>query len=231
MSVFLLAFLLLANVDPGLLAPGPREWSAQVQKLRERLAEADAIGSAEARLHNRLAQGPIQGKALCATEENRSLVARSRIFGAAYRDAVQSARADADRLRRMMAEPTLQPLLWKDQRQAAEGLLDRVEAHSVRYREMASWQQRHLATAAKSCPVVPVPAEGLGGSATGRVAVIALGGGRICPWGLPADGRVLVLPGAGACYEPGESCGCKPVPQAPGAVLGPAETETDSSGR
>lgn len=222
MLTLLLALPLFAVVDPGILAPGPVEWTAQVRRLEQKLGDADALGAAEARIHNHLAQGPIPGRSLCATGENRSLVTRSALFGAAYRDAVQAARADGTRLRRMLGEPTLQPLLWKEERQRAEALLERVEAHVVRYREMAAWQRRHLAQAVKSCPTELVAAEGMGGVATAKVAVVGVGGGTICPFGMPADGTVVVLPRPEACHSPGADCGCTPVPQAPGAVIGPA---------
>lgn len=225
MNVFFLPLLLVSLIDPGVLAPGPGEWRAQIRRLEERLGEADAIGAAEARIHNELAQGPIQARALCSTEANRSLLTRSTAFGAAYRDAVQSARADGTRVRRMLGEPTLQPLLGKEQREHAQTLLGRVEGHAIRYREMAAWQQRYLAQAARSCPMELVPTEGVGGLATAKVAVLATGGGRICPFGIPADGRVVVLPSPDACHSDGEVCGCTPRPQAPAAVLGPVAAD------
>lgn len=210
----------LAAIDPSLLAPGPVEWAAQVLELRKRLDEADAVGIAEARIQNRLAIGPMTREALCATEESRSLLARSLVFGAGYRDAVQAARAHGERLRRMLAEPTLQPLLWQEQRQNAEILLQRVEAHVVRYREMSSWQVRHLAAAARSCPTPLSSAKGLDGEAAKRVAVVGVGGGSICPQGAAADGRVIVLAEPLACHAT-HGCDCKPLPVAPGAVIGP----------
>ena len=53
-------------------------------------------------------------------------------------------------------------------------------------------------------------------------AVIGLGGGRLCPDDLPADGKVVVLKGTSACYS-AEGCDCDPAMVLPGAVLGVAE--------
>jgi len=216
----LLALLLLA-FDPALLAPGPGELRAQTARLEAQLAEADAVGVAEARIHNRLAEGPLrQGRAaLCEGEENRSLLARSRLFGAAYRDRVQSARASADRLRRMLAEPTLEPVLVPEERARAEALLARVEEHARRYGEMAAWQARHLEPALSRCRPALAPAPGLAGPRGAGTAVAGVGGGLVCPGNHPADGSVVVLPEPLACWDEA-SCRCAPMPVTPGAVLG-----------
>ncbi|WP_373048302.1 hypothetical protein [Vulgatibacter sp.] len=222
MKLPLLALLLASSLDPALLAPGPQELRAQVATLRRHLGEADAIGRAEARIHNQLAQGPVAegSAALCASEESRSLLARSTAFGSAYRDRVQTVRADAVRLRRLVAEPTLQPILRREQREQADALLARVDDHVRRYREMAAWQARFLQPAIQRCKPALAAAPGIPGERGEGTAVIGIGGGKVCPGGVPADGTVVVLPEPRACY--GErDCSCAPMPVTAGAVLGP----------
>ena len=222
MKLPLLAALLATSLAPSLLAPGPQELRAQMSTLRRHLEEADAVGRAEARIHNALAQGPLpQGAAaLCADDGSRSLLARSRVFGGAYRDLVQTARADAGRLRRLIAEPTLEPILRREQKQQADALLARVDEHVRRYREMAAWQLRYLEPALQRCKPELAAAPGLPGERFARTAVSGVGGGRICPGGAPADGTVVVLDEPRACYGVAD-CSCAPVAVEPGAVLGP----------
>ena len=111
---------LLFAVSPALLAPGPQELAEATSVLRRHLVEADAIARAEARIHNGLAGSLALGQPLCGDDVSRSLLARSQAFGQAYRDAVQTARADAGRLRRLLAEPTLEPILRPERRAQIE---------------------------------------------------------------------------------------------------------------
>jgi hypothetical protein len=153
MKVLALAFLLTALVDPSLLAPGPQELRARITTMRAHLDEADTAGRAAARIHNQLAEEP----ASCANETTRSLLAQSRIAGRAYRDAVQAARADGARLRRLLAEPTIEPILDREQRERAEGLLARVGDHERRFGELAAWQARFAEPMIARCkpPLAP----------------------------------------------------------------------------
>lgn len=218
----LLAAALAVTADPSLLAPGPQELRAQVATLRRHLDDADAVGHAESRIHNALAQGALpQGPtALCADDASRSLLARSRVFGRAYRDLVQTTRSDAGRLRRLLAEPTLEPILRREQRATADALLARVDEHVRRYRELAAWQARYLEPALQRCRPELAAGQGLPGERSPRTAVTGVGGGRICPANQPADGRVVVLDAPRACYGV-DDCTCTPTPVDPGAVLGP----------
>jgi hypothetical protein len=222
MKLPLLLVFLAAAADPSLLAPGPRELREQMITLRGRLEEADAVGRAEARIHNALAQGqlPRGAAALCEDPAGRSLLARSRVFGSAYRDLVQIVRADAGRLRRLIAEPTLEPILRREQREHADALLARVDEHVRRYRELAAWQARYLEPAIRRCKPELVTAPGLPGERQQRTAVAGVGGGKICPGGQPADGSVVVLEDPRACHG-ATDCNCAPMPVTPGAVLGP----------
>jgi hypothetical protein len=210
------------------LAPGQPDYLHHRRALAERLAEADAVGVALTRVHNSLGGLLSAGLAKpCESERARSLAARTRPLGAAYRDAAQSARAEAARVRTLLQAPTLAPLLQDEDRNAAEGLLQRSAAHARRYLELHAWQERFVEPFLRQCDAKLVPAEGLPGAGPtgpgneeGPVAVLGLGGGRICPGNYVADGRVLILLSPKACYG-GPTCTCEPRPVLPGAVLGP----------
>jgi hypothetical protein len=212
------------------LAPGQPDFVDHRRTLEERLAEADAVEVALARVHNALAAllGATPPRP-CESELGRSLLARSRPLGAAYRDTTQAARAEASRLRALLLAPTLTPLLLEEDRRAADALLQRTVLHAREYQEILAWQQHFVDPLIQRCAVALMPAEGLPGagplvdSSDEPVAVVGLGGGKICPGNLPADGRVLVLRSPKACYG-GSSCACEQRPVLPGAVLGPPAT-------
>jgi hypothetical protein len=65
-------------------------------------------------------------------------------------------------------------------------------------------------------PGIPSPGVPAAGERPG-IAVVGLGGGSICPLGLPAHGRVVVIDGPACVSRAG--CACEPVPVHPGAVL------------
>lgn len=211
-----------------LIAPGPVELSSATGQLDERLARASAIALAMGRFHatwgELLATG---GKPdPCADPAMGSLVARSRAFGAAYRDAIQDARAASDRLAYLHAAVTVAPLLDESDRVAFSRAQAEV-AHDVAvYLELSAWQIRFVEPYARGCEVALGQAEGLawtGPVATTdprAVAVLGLGGGYVCPGAAPADGRVVVVDGV-ACIAGDTACGCVPLPVLPGAVLTP----------
>jgi hypothetical protein len=229
----LVSFLCASAVPPPSpaargLAPGQPDFLQHKRALTEKLAQADALGVALMRIQNAI--GGILSSAPqkpCESEQARSLAARTRPLGAAYRDAAQSARAEAARVRSLMQAPTLAPLLQEEDRNATESLLQRSGAHSHQYLESAAWQERFVEPLLRQCQVKLVPAEGLPGAGPAGereegspVAVLGIGGGRICPGNYAADGRVLVLLSPKACYG-GPACACEPRPVLPGAVLGP----------
>lgn len=207
------------------LAPSQPDFVARRQLLEQKVAGADAIGLALERIHNALARilAAPNGR-ICESAEGRSLAARTRPLGVAYRDAVQSSRADAARLKSLVGAPTLSPLLQDADIKAAEQLIQKSGLHVRKYLEMLAWQQRFVDPAFDRCEVTLGTAEGLPGvtpeGEVSPVAVIGIGEGKVCPGGFSAQGRVLLLHSAKACYG-ASSCDCELRPVLPGAVLGP----------
>ncbi|MCK6548692.1 hypothetical protein L6R52_22805, partial [Myxococcota bacterium] len=100
-------------LEPSMLAPGPDDFARALERTSTLLDESEAVGRALQRLHNRWAELAANGKlkSPCTIDEARSIAARSRVFGAAHRDAVQAARAAGRRLQRIVSAPTVVPAL------------------------------------------------------------------------------------------------------------------------
>lgn len=222
----LLSLVALLAADPARLAPSPADLDAAFGELESRLVEAEALADATARLQNAWVESGAPGRPPCSDPADAALVARAAAFGREWQAAAQAARASGDRLRPLLEAPTLAPLLEPVARARAEGLLARVDLDVARYAEASAWQGRYLTPASARCPAPLAPAAGLARSepdlpgGAPAVALAAVGGGRICPMDLPADGRVVVSPTGRACLGV-SGCGCEPVLVLPGAVLGP----------
>lgn len=213
-----------------LIAPGPTELDEAVAEMHARVDRMDAVGDALARVQNAWGERMATGTPTdpCTDPAAASLAARSRVLGDAWRDGVQSSRAQLDRLERLWAAPTVVPLLDDADHDTADAFRATVDRHVRSWSEAAAWQSRIVEPAVRKCPdLALVPVEGLpyaGAPARRddpvRVAVIAVGGGLICPAALPADGRVVVTGGT-ACWDAGDACSCALEPVLPAAVLGP----------
>jgi hypothetical protein len=209
-----------------LVAPGPVELATATLDLDDRLARAAALAEVMGRLHGAWGEALATGATpdACADPAFGSLLARSRAFGAAYRDAVQDARASLDRLAYIQTAVTIVPLL--DARDRTEFARDRaeVERHAAVYLELRAWQTKFVEPSARDCDPPLSATDGI--AWTGAVAatdlrevgVIATGGGYVCPGAWPADGRAVVVSGL-ACIAADATCGCVPTPVQPGAVL------------
>ncbi len=224
------------GADKRWLAPGPALLAEESAALERRLLAAEAVGEAVIRLQNRIGERLAAGAKVCADPEARELVARVKPFGAAWRDAAQAARAQSERVEHLRQAPTLAPLLDDAERGRLERLHRRAEKTARLFLEARAWQRQHVepqasrkGRGAETCPEVPSvgpglapgePATAASGDVEGAVAVIGIGGGRLCPANLPADG-VAVLESPRACWDPDDTCTCKPEPVLPGAVLGP----------
>lgn len=159
----------------------------------------------------------------CEIEDE--LAARMRVFGAAWRDAVQVARVRSERLGRLTSAATVVPLLDDEARRRAQQVRERVSAQERAWMEYRAWHAQYAAASARGCSqVVTHAAAGLPAArpwldVDRPVAVVAVGGGMLCPAGVPADGRVVVVDGA-ACVGDA-SCACVAAVVLPGAVLAP----------
>lgn len=222
----LLCLIVLLAADPSRLAPSPSALDTAVAELDSRLVEAEALAEATARLQNAFVEAGAVAHKACAVPADAALVARAAAFGAAWGSAAQAARASADRLRPMLEAPTIAPLLEPAARSRVDALLARVDADTRLYLEASAWHARIMAPAVARCRTPLSPAPGLDRTEPDRaraapaVALAAVGGGRLCPMDLPADGRIVVAPTGRACLG-AEGCGCEPVAVLPGAVLGP----------
>src|SRR5262249_12100079 len=154
------------------------------QALVEKLAQAEAIGVALKRVQNALASSMAHAQeATCEVTPLLSWVARSRPLGAAYRDAVQSVRVEAGRVRTLLAAPTVSPLVDENDRRDAESLLNKSVAEARQYLEVLAWQRRFVDPLWERCKPELSPAEGISAGVLAQytplekpIAVIAVGG-------------------------------------------------------
>jgi len=171
----------------------------------------------------------------CTTPWLLDLGARSRELGRAFRDAVQSTRVQGRRIENLTVEPTVQPLLDPETNHRVLSLLARVDDLVRSYPEAASWQEHYVEPLLAGCEPALVPAAGIAdaapaaakdGGAAGSparksklIAILAFGGGWLCPGAVPAAGVMLVS--GEICYSASETCDCEPVEVSPATVLGP----------
>jgi hypothetical protein len=214
--------LLIISAGPDWLVPDLDLYAAQVRALEAKLGQAEAIEIALARVQNQLAERLRVGRGHCQDAEGQSLVARSRVFGPALRDAVQAARAEEARVRALQEAATIAPLIDDRERARVRRLAAAVKSSHRKFLVSAEWQRRFVERQAPCHPslaTAPGLPEPDGDPPKAPVAVIGIGGGRVCPAGVRAEG-VIVLERPAACYG-GEVCACTPSAILPGAVLGP----------
>jgi len=150
----------------------------------------------------------------------------------------------ARRIENLIVEPTVQPLIDPETNHKVLSLLARIDDLVRRYPEAASWQERYVEPLLAGCEPALVPAPGIAdavpaaGTNSGAVAmpmlarkgpliaVIAFGGGWLCPGAVPAAGVMLVS--GEICYSASEACDCEPAAVSPATVLGP-ETKAGSA--
>lgn len=220
--LLLLTTLPAARATPAeALAPGPRELAEAQAELASRLATSEAIGRAVSRLQTAWVTSPGKG---CEDPDRAALADRARHFARAWHDAVQRVRVQADRTARLVASPTVVPVVDAERRAGIDALMARVDSQEQGWLELVAWSAR---ARLQDCGVGLRPSPGLPdatvrpeGERRAAVAVTAVGGGFLCPLGAPADGAVAVVAGA-ACWAEQSFCGCDPAPVEPGAVLGP----------
>ena len=207
-----------AGLEPSdLLAPGPKELDEALGELERRLDKADAAATALIRTHNALGEAfaSTEGRLACDAPVMK-YVARTTPLGEGYRDRVQAARAQGERVAAIARAPTVLSLATGPVKTRADAATSRLAAHERSYAELDAWQVRFVAPLQKRCHPKLTPDEGLGETASGWVAFVALVPGRVCPGAEVATGFAVVE--GPACMSL-TSCACTPVPVAPGAVL------------
>lgn len=216
-------------VDPDLVAPGPLELLDAVDELEARISGAQAVAVALQRTQNALAEGLASSRTPpgCDDAWTGMLAARTAPLGAGLRDRVQASRAQLERVRAIAAEPTVQPVVTADLAQRLSSAGAAVERLTSAYLGASAWQKSNLGAYLARCkpkletaPGPPPPALPTAPSDPRRVAVVGVGGGRVCPIDQPADGSAVLLTGPTACYG-ATTCDCLPLPVSPGAVVGP----------
>ncbi len=226
------------GIDPSILAPSLLQATQAIERLDRLTAEAEAIGTALFRVHNEFAERRLKSAAPppCEARWLIDLGGRSREFGGAFRDAVQSARVQGARVESLIVQPTVAPLLDPATNHRVLALLGRVDDLSSRYPEASAWQQQFIEPLLADCAVTFTPAGGFASPApeaapdaataampAGKreplVAIMAIGGGWLCPGAVPAAGVMLVA--GKVCYSASEACGCEPVAVDPATVMGP----------
>ena len=225
MSLLLALLIAVALAEPSaeeaaLLAPRLDDLTARLAAAEGHLAAAAAYGRALGRVHNTMAAA---GHLRCSDELAPTLAWRAEVLGQAWRDALQSARADLARLERMRAAPTIAPLLDDALREQVNAVSADLSAEVVAWQSAAGWQSRHVLPWYTRCPwTAPAPRPGLPSAmpeAEGLVAIITVGEGTVCPGATPAGGAAA-LPSAAVCVVPaGAPCDCAPRAVLPAAVV------------
>jgi hypothetical protein len=220
---------LLLGAAPADLAPGAPELLEAEARLRALLATSEAVGAATARLQVAWTAAPAPKKAPCADEARLEVGWRVERFGAAWREAAQAVRAQADRVRRLRSAPTVSPLVDSTWGRALDALQADAEREARAFVEASAWQVQYVRPVLGACvvppprplPGIPMLSTPVRGVDRAPVAVLALGDGYVCPGGARADDAVVLVEGGEACWSASETCGCVARPVEPGAVLGP----------
>ncbi|MEQ1505147.1 MAG: hypothetical protein ABMB14_23130 [Myxococcota bacterium] len=218
----------VAAADPVAdLAPGPQELGDAQTELEQRLVTAEAIERAVARFQSSFAGTPPLDET-CRDPLRGPLTVKLRHFAAAWHDAAQRVRVQADRVARISRNPTVTPIIDPDRRAALDGLLARANAQEAGWLELVAWVDHQMPETCDleltTSPGLPDPIIRGDGEVPGPVALAALSPGYVCTAGakdgVSADARVMIVTAA-ACWSEQQWCACEPVVVNPGAVLGP----------
>jgi hypothetical protein len=211
-----------------LLAPGPRELDQALGELEARLDRADAAATALIRTHNALGEALASAPGRLACDAPAiAYVARTEPLGTGYRDRVQAARAQGERLATIVTAPTVLSLADGPVKARTNAATTRLSAHERSYAELDAWQKRFVVPLLRRCHPALAPGAGIGEPSTGWVAVVALGPGRVCPSGEAASEFTLVN---GPVCVSLTSCSCTPAPVAPGAVVSASPASEAATG-
>ena len=146
-----------------LLAPQRADLLAHLTAAEDHLRDAEALGAALGRIHNHLAQAD---RLRCEAPDAPSLAWRTELLGQAWRDALQSARAESTRIARMQAAPTVAPLLGAGELARIEQLQARLASGVLAWQAASGWQHVYVQPWARRCPwTTPEARPGLTSSA------------------------------------------------------------------
>lgn len=216
-----------AAADAPDLAPGVQELLGAESRLDALLDTAQATGRATGRLQAAWTRLP-KPKTPCADAERVALGWRIERFGSAWREASQAARAQADRVRRIRAAPTVAPLVDARWTARLDAQLAEADAAGLGLLEASAWEASFVRPTLAACPAatlvntpgIPMLETPVRGEPEAYVAILALGDGWVCPGAARAEEAVVLVPGR-ACWSASPTCGCTPETVDPGAVLGP----------
>ncbi len=214
-----------------LLAPSAVDFDRALAETTSAHDEAAAIGAALSRVQNALGQrwATTSTKTHAPIEEPLAELALEPVLLRDHRDAIQSLRAASERLERISEAPTVAPIVFGARSDRVKRLLAATRTLVRTHIEMAAWHGRFVAPRWLRLKSPPELRAGPGWPALAplaaddqkpKVAVVGIGGGTICPDGVPANGTTVVLRNEAACYG-GRDCTCIARPVFPGAVLGP----------
>lgn len=152
MTLILLLGLCSARADtPTLLAPSPADLSAATDELTRRIEAAERLGADTADAQNAWVRRGGPSHRRCEDPADLDLARQAADDGAKWRDAAQSARAQADRVEEMLSAPTLTPLLDEAALEADQALVARAREGAQRYLEASAWQATYLAPVIARC--------------------------------------------------------------------------------
>jgi hypothetical protein len=222
MLLLLLALHHAPAVETAWLAPTLAEHNEHADALDEAITETAAVLEAIARMHNTWTTLTPPGlrTSVCEEVPLATVGLRAEAFLAAAAPSLARLTTRLERHIATATAPTVAPLLHPD---APDELAERqatVARLQARLAEAAVWQTTHVSHRIRDCQPPDTSLRGIARDpyAEGPVAVLAAGGGVLCPPGVPADGRVVVMDGP-ACIASSAVCGCVGEPARPGAVL------------
>ncbi|MEZ4236837.1 MAG: hypothetical protein R3F59_11925 [Myxococcota bacterium] len=228
MLLTLLLSLSVAQADPvAQLAPGPLELGTSQDELVDRLVTSEAMEVAVARIQSVL-QSTTAFDDLCRDPLRGPLTVKLRLFGAAWHDAAQRVRVQAERVDRVAKSPTVVPIIDDDRRLALDALLKRARKQEASWLEFVAWvgqaRPEVCAVDLETQSGIPDPIVRAQGESQGAVAVLARTPGFVCAEGategVPTDGRPMVIDGP-VCWSERQKCACTPARVDPTAMLGP----------
>lgn len=220
--------LLLLGLAPADLAPGAPQLSEAQARLSRLLLNAQAVEVSVLRLQTAWTGFPKPAMP-CGNDARLEVGWRIERFGAAWREAVQAAEAQARRLRSVRGQPTVAPLIDAAWAQALDGLMADTAAQDLAFLQASAWQAAYVRPVLAACPVVeasvqwgiPALRAAVEDAPDLPVAVLGIGEGFICPERVRAEGGVVLASSGRACWATTMACDCEATPVEPGAVLGP----------